>query len=137
MAHADTKPGLVSIIIPCFNYGHFLTDALSSVRVQSFENLECLIVDDGYTDNTAEIATDFTSIDSRFSHVSQKNQGLSAARNTGLARSRPEFVQFLDSDDLITIDKLQNQVYFLNENRDVDITYGAAEYLCFAKQSWP
>jgi glycosyltransferase involved in cell wall biosynthesis len=133
MAHADTKPGLVSIIIPCFNYGHFLTDALSSVRVQSFENWECLIVDDGSTDDTATVAKKFVAKDSRYLLIRQNNQGLAAARNTGIRAAKGEYIQLLDADDRLESDKLRVQANLLQVNDSVDLVYGEAAFFLSEK----
>ena len=118
------QPGLVSIIVPCFNYAHFLPETLKSVSAQSFQNWECIIVDDGSADNTSEVATKFRLYDSRFRLISQSNCGLPAARNTGIQASVGEYIQLLDADDLITPEKLELQVAYLEKNRTVDIVYG-------------
>ena len=86
---------LVSIIIPCYNYGHFLAEAIESVVRQSYPTKEIVVVDDGSTDNTAAIAARYP--EARYVH--QHNQGLSAARNTGIQQSRGTYLVFLDADD--------------------------------------
>lgn len=115
---------LVSVIVPCYNYGSFLKFTLESVLKQEYQNWECIIVDDGSTDNTKEIAEEFTVDDKRFAYVYQKNAGLSAARNTGVKHASGKYVQFLDSDDLIDTKKLQVQVEYMEQNERVDIMYG-------------
>ena len=85
---------LVSVIIPCFNYGHFLTLALESIERQAYPRLETIVVDDGSSDSTAQVA-----MTHRVTLLRQNNHGLSAARNAGLAVARGEFVLFLDADD--------------------------------------
>lgn len=91
-------PKLVSIVIPCFNYGNYLAEAVGSALRQTHEELEVVIVDDGSTDDTASIAQSFGG---QVRYVFQENAGLSAARNTGVREARGEFVVFLDADDLI------------------------------------
>lgn len=88
----------VSVVIPAFNYGRYLGAAIQSVLSQTFQNFELLVIDDGSTDDTRKILSRFT--DSRLRYVYQFNQGLSAARNTGIANARFDFVAFLDADDL-------------------------------------
>lgn len=118
----------VSIIIPCYNQGDFLPDAIDSLMKQTFIHWECIIVNDGSFDNTAEIAEKLALIDSRIKVINQKNKGLSGARNTGLRNSTGEMVQFLDADDRLEQDKIKSQVEFLNANPDIDIVFGDARY---------
>ena len=123
---------LVIIIVPSHNYAHFIGQTLDSVRAQSYQNWECIIVDDGSTDNTREIITPYLAIDSRFKYIFQNNQGLSAARNTGLAQCRGTYLQFLDSDDLIEPQKIERQVEYLEQHPEVDIVYGKSRSFCEA-----
>ncbi len=87
----------VSIIIPCYNHAHYLPDALNSVLAQTYTDWEAVIVDDGSTDNTREVAAQFT--DPRICYIYQENQGLSAARNTGIRAAQGQYLAFLDADD--------------------------------------
>lgn len=115
---------LVSVIVPCYNYGHFLGETLESIRLQSHENWECIIIDDGSSDNTKEISENFCKLDVRIKYIYQQNQGLSAARNTGINASKGVFIQFLDADDLIEFDKFKSQILIFNQNPTFDIIYG-------------
>jgi len=101
---------LVSVIIPCYNQARFLPDAIGSLIAQSLEDWECIIINDGSSDNTHEVALSFASSDQRIRYVEQKNQGLSGARNKGLDHAKGRYIQFLDADDLIEFDKLRLQV---------------------------
>ena len=107
---------LVSVIIPCYNQAQYLDDALSSVLNQTYANWECIIVNDGSTDNTEEIANKWCELDSRFKYVYKKNGGLSSARNFGLRNASGKYVQFLDSDDLIKPEKFSEQLKDLDES---------------------
>lgn len=93
------KLELVSIIIPCYNYGHFLHEAVESALNQTYHNVEVVIVDDGSTDDTRAIAKVLASKHSSLKYVYRKNGGLSAARNTGIDVSSGKYIVFLDSDD--------------------------------------
>jgi len=115
---------LVSIIIPCYNYAHFLPQTLENVLGLAYTNWECIMVNDGSTDNTEEIAKLFAPRDSRFRYVYQHNQGLSAARNTGIANSKGVYLQFLDADDLLDKDKIALQSKYLDEHPGIDIVFG-------------
>ena len=90
-----------SIVVPCYNQGNYLDDCLYSIFEQTFENWQCLIVDDGSTDNSKLVAKKWCEKDPRFSYSYQENLGLSSARNRGLRLASGDFIQFLDSDDLI------------------------------------
>lgn len=91
----------VSVIIPCYNQAHFLPEALASVQAQTFQDWECIIVNDGSPDNTAEVAREWIARDSRFQYIEKPNGGLSSARNRGLQEATGEYVHFLDSDDYV------------------------------------
>ncbi len=90
-------PG-VSVVIPAFNYAHYLPQAIASVLAQTYTEIELIIVDDGSTDGTR--TTIAAIADPRLRYVWQENAGLSAARNTGVREARHAFVAFLDADDL-------------------------------------
>jgi len=118
----------VSVIIPAFNHGSFVVYSLESLINQVYQNWECIVVDDGSSDNTEEIVQSYVRRDKRIVYVYQKNGGLSKARNAGLSRARGEYIQFLDADDLIESRKLQSHVRYLEDNPEVDIVYGEARY---------
>jgi len=117
-----------SVIVPCFNYGHFLAESLNSVSRQSLGNWECIVVDDGSTDETAAVARSYASRDGRFSYVFQENRGLSAARNAGLRLAAGEYVQLLDADDLLEAEKLEAHTVFLNRHEGYSVVYGPMRY---------
>ena len=100
----------VTIIVPCFNQGKYLAEALQSVFEQSFRNWECIVVNDGSNDNTEKVTQDFCAIDRRFILISKINGGLASARNAGLMHATGDYVQFLDADDVIHSNKLKIQV---------------------------
>ncbi|MBW6512547.1 MAG: glycosyltransferase [Desulfuromonadaceae bacterium] len=104
----------VSIIIPCFQQAHFLPDALASVQSQTCADWECLIVDDGSPDSTAAVAKEWTDKDSRFRYLYKHNGGLSSARNFGLDHAKGRYIQFLDADDVILPQKLEQQLQSLS-----------------------
>ena len=87
--------GLVSVVIPCYNQAHFLGEAIESVLAQSYPHFEIVVIDDGSTDTTSEVAGRYPGVRC----IRQDNQGLSAARNSGLRHSEGEYVVFLDADD--------------------------------------
>jgi glycosyltransferase involved in cell wall biosynthesis len=123
--HEDVLP-LVTIIVPSFNYARFISQSLDSVLAQTWQNWECVVVDDGSTDDTRAVVMSYAERDARIRYIHQEHRGVSAARNTGIERSRGAFMQFLDADDLIEERKLEKQVEFLRKHRNVDIVYGGA-----------
>lgn len=97
MSPRETASTPVSIIIPAYNYAHYLPSAVESLLAQTHRELEVLLIDDGSTDDTRHVAARFT--DPRVRYVHQANAGLSAARNTGLREARHDFIGLLDADD--------------------------------------
>lgn len=92
---------MVSVIVPAYNVGPFIKDCLESVRKQSLHDIEVIVVDDGSTDRSGEVADGFSQADPRFKVVHKSNGGPSSARNAGLNVASGEFVFFLDGDDRI------------------------------------
>jgi glycosyltransferase involved in cell wall biosynthesis len=119
---------LVSIIIPTYNYARFIAEAVASVHSQSYSNWEIIVVDDGSTDNTEEVVQRIAAADPRISYLRQDNARQAAARNYGIRQAQGSYFQFLDADDLIEPQKLAQQVAFLEQHPDVDITYCGVRY---------
>ncbi|KQR72110.1 glycosyltransferase family A protein [Pedobacter sp. Leaf176] len=123
-----SKP-LVSIIIPTYNYAKLITETLESVLRQSYDSWECIIVDDGSTDNTEDIVNDFINCHSTYSftYIKKVNEGTSAAKNTGVNIAAGKYIQFLDADDLISVDKLSVQVSLL-ESAIADLVFSKSVF---------
>lgn len=119
---------VISIIVPAFNYGHLIRETLASIASQTFVQWECIIIDDGSTDNTREMVHDLVNLDSRFRYVCHSNQGLSASRNRGIELSRGRYIQFLDADDLLEKSKLEHHCQYLETHESVEIVYGDVRY---------
>jgi glycosyltransferase involved in cell wall biosynthesis len=118
----------VGIIVPAYNYAHYLPQALDSVLAQTYPDWECVIVDDGSTDNTAEVVRQYVERDPRFRYVHQENRGHSGARNTGVRVTDTPLVQFLDADDRLLPDKLERHVRYLDEHPETDIVYSEVAF---------
>ncbi len=103
---------LVSVIMPAYNAEKFISEAISSVLNQTYSNIELIIVNDGSTDNTMEVVDRF-SRDKRVVVITQPNAGCSGAKNTGLNAARGEFIQYLDADDILSANKIEEQVRVL------------------------
>ena len=91
---------LISVVIPAYNAEQFLDETLESVLSQTYENWECIIVNDGSTDNTESIAKKWCEKDARFCYFYKENSGVSDTRNLGIKEARGEYIAFLDADDL-------------------------------------
>lgn len=98
----------IAVIVPCYLQATYLDDCLNSIYKQKYINWECIIVDDGSPDNTEEVAQTWVTKDSRFKYFKKENNGLSSARNFGLQQTNAEYIQFLDCDDFIHIDKFES-----------------------------
>jgi glycosyltransferase involved in cell wall biosynthesis len=115
---------VVSVVITCFNQGRFLEHSVNSVLQQTFTDLECLIIDDGSTDITRDIAKDLVKTDPRLKYFYKQNGGVSSARNFGFRQAQGEWIQFLDADDWIDADKIRFQLSHLaNLDADADIVF--------------
>lgn len=90
---------LISIIVPVYNVENYIQQCLKSLMVQTYKNIEIIIIDDGSTDNTGKICDDYAKIDNRITIVHKKNEGVSSARNTGLNIAKGEIIAFCDGDD--------------------------------------
>jgi len=119
------KQPLVSVIIPTYNRAHLIGETLDSVLAQTYENWECIVVDDGSTDNTDEVMAAYCAKDSRFRYYHRPDThkpGGNGARNFGFLMSKGEYVQWTDSDDLMHPEKLAKQVHLcMGKNASVSV----------------
>jgi len=113
---------LVSVVVPCYNQGQYLSEALESVLSQTYKNWECIIVNDGSLDNTDEVAKIYCDKDNRFKYIQKENGGLSSARNAGLKVIKGDYVQFLDSDDRIDPAKFEKQIDSFSKNINLSLS---------------
>ncbi len=112
---------LISVIIPCYNHGRFLSKAINSVLRQSYRQHEIVVVDDGSSDDTKAVAGRYADV----KYIYQTNQGLSAARNTGIDNSTGQYLVFLDSDDWLYDDALQINLQYLLQKKEAGFVSGA------------
>src|SRR5687767_13185831 len=118
---------MVSVIIPTYNYARFIGETLQSVKDQAEQDFECLVVDNGSTDNTGEVVQNFLA-DPRFRYIKQQNLGVSGGRNRGLQEAKRKYIQFLDADDLIEKNKLKVAVAYLEAKPEVQLVYSDMRY---------
>lgn len=106
----------VSVIIPVYNVDAYLSACLESVLAQTFQDFEVICINDGSTDNSLDILNQYAQKDNRIYVVSQKNQGVSVARNNGIITAKGDYITFLDSDDIIAPTFLESLVTALKQN---------------------
>lgn len=118
-----TGSKLISVIIPAYNVEKYLDRCIKSIVKQTYSNLEILIIDDGSTDSTGEIADQLATTDKRIIVIHKDNGGLGYARNTGIEHSRGSYLTFVDSDDFVALDFIEKSVNLLEkQNADCIIT---------------
>lgn len=116
----------VSVIVPCYNQGDFLNDALGSVWEQGYQDWECVIVNDGSTDQSEQVALQWVNKDSRFKYFSIPNGGVSHARNFGISRSSGTYILPLDGDDKISPNYLEEAVKAISAT-GITLVYGVTK----------
>ncbi len=114
----------ISIIVPCFNHAQYLDECLESVLGQTFQDWECIIVNDGSSDNTEEGAKVWLEKDNRFKYVKKENGGLSSARNAGIILAKGEFILPLDADDKISINFLEECYKVIQKDASINLIHG-------------
>jgi len=107
-----------SIVVPVYNVEQYLRECLDSIKSQTYGDFECLMVDDGSTDKSKSILQEFLLEDSRFKLISQTNQGVSAARNTGIRYAKGQYICFVDADDIIATTYLEDLYIAMGSNSE-------------------
>lgn len=120
----SVQPGLVTTIIPVFNRGAMLSEAVASVLAQTYRPIEVIVVDDGSTDDTAAVADALAARNPEVRVIHQENRGVGLAREAARPLARGEFIQHLDSDDLLLPRKFELQVAGLRAHPECDASYG-------------
>jgi glycosyltransferase involved in cell wall biosynthesis len=121
-----TRGPLISVVVPAYNAAGFLPEAFASVCAQDYQPLEIFVVDDGSTDNTAEVVR---SMGPNIRYLRQNNAGPAAARNHALRLASGEFVAFLDADDQWPAGKLELQLARFNRDPALEVVCGRIQYL--------
>ena len=113
----------VSIVVPVYNKELYILDCLKSLLSQTFQDWECILVDDGSTDNSLSIIQDFVEQNPRnWSILSKVNEGPSAARNLGILNARGAYLAFIDADDIWLPEKLAKQIEYMEFHQDIDLS---------------
>lgn len=130
------RESLISVIVPCYNHSHFIIETLKCIQQQSYSNWECLIINDGSTDDSEEVILNWIEKDPRFVYIYKKNSGVSDSRNLGIAKSKGIYILPLDSDDKISRTYLQEGVKILDNDLGIHVVYCEAEFFGAKSGKW-
>lgn len=123
----------VSVIVPCYNEGKFLQESIESVIGSTYSDWECIIIDDGSTDNTKQISVSFCKVDERIRYIYQNNSGVCSARNNAIAQSNGKYILCLDSDDKISSNYIEQCVEELD--KDDSLSLVTCNYKLFGRKN--
>ena len=118
----NTNP-LVSIVVPCYNQAQYLSEAIESIIKQTYQNWECIIVNDGSPDNTDEIVKDWINKDNRIHYLKKTNTGVCDTRNKGIALAKGSYILPLDADDKIAPQYLEEAISVFNKDNKLKLVY--------------
>ena len=130
------EQALVSVVIPCFNDGVFLEEAVQSVNNSTYKNVEIIIVNDGSTDNTREIGIQLQNRFTNVKYLEQNNAGPARARNYAISTSRGKYILPLDADDIISDNYIEDAVTILHKHSNVKVVYSNAEFFGEKTGKW-
>lgn len=127
---------LVSIIVPCYNHSCYVRDAINSVIQQDYKNYECLIINDGSTDDSENVILQEIINRPQFSYYSTENSGLSKSRNYGISKARGKYILPLDSDDKLDRNYVSSCVREIEKNNDIKLVYGNSFFFGLSKKEF-
>ena len=126
---------LISVIVPIYNVENYLRMCLDSIQNQTYKNFECLLINDGSPDNSAEICREYAAKDSRFRYFEKENGGVSSARNLGIERSEGVYITFVDSDNWVEPDYLE-VLYSIIVQEKADISVSTYKQFNTKENCW-
>lgn len=124
----------ISIIIPCYNGAKYIRETLDCLQKQTIDDWECVIVNDGSTDNSLEILKEYVVKDSRYKYIDKENEGPSIARNIGIAKSSGKYILPLDADDLIAPTYAEKAIDYLESHPKTKMVYCICQTFCGDKK---
>lgn len=128
---------LVSVVVPCFNYGNFIEETINSILVSSYKNIEIIIVDDGSTDSyTIDVIKEISFRNSLVKVISTQNNGLPAARNIGIENSSAPYILTLDADDKISEDYISKSLKLLQHDSNIPFTFTLVQLFGTQNKVW-
>lgn len=125
---------MISIIIPCFNCEKYIGRCIESIKKQTNQNYECIIVNDGSSDNSGNIINDLAN--DKFKLINQSNQGVSSARNTGLDNAKGDYICFIDADDYVVGNYVEVLIKNINKFPDADILHFNTKNNFYSSSVW-
>lgn len=131
----ENKP-LVSIIIPCYNQQNYIEQTLDSVKAQTYPNWECIIVNDGSTDDSLNVINKYVASDHRFVVIDKINEGVSIARNAAISSAKGEYILPLDGDDIITPPYISLAINHLQAYTQTKLVYCKAAFIGDREGGW-
>jgi len=123
------SPLAISVVMPAHNSARFIREAIQSVLAQTFRDFEFLIIDDGSTDDTLKIMREFAAADSRIRVITHPNKGMGQALNDAIAQARGEWIARIDADDLMTRDRLEKQLAYIEKHPDLAVAGSWIQYI--------
>ena len=127
---------IVSVIVPCFNHGIYLGECLESILLQTYKDWECIIIDNGSTDNTKQVTENYIQRDKRFKYIYNSKKGVSLARNTGIKNSVGKYVLPMDADDKIAAPYIKEAVAVLEKKENTKLVYCSAKLFGAVSRDW-
>lgn len=128
------KPPRISIVIPCYNGAKYICETLDCLQNQTVDDWECVIVNDGSTDNSLEILKEYVAKDSRYKYIDKENEGPSIARNIGIAASSGKYILPLDADDIIAPTYAEKAIDYLELHPNTKMVYCICQTFCGEKK---
>ena len=134
---------MISIVIPVYNAESYLDECVSSVISQTYQDWECILVDDGSTDGSADICDKWCAKDCRISVIHQENRGVLTARNQGIEKAKGDYITFIDSDDWVNSEYLADMYNGMALGGDIDVVstgviqHKASEEKTYRSFLWP
>lgn len=126
----------ISIIVPCYNGAKYIRETLDCLQKQTIDDWECIIVNDGSTDNSLEILREYAEKDSRYKYIDKENGGPAIARNTAIAASSGKYILPLDADDLIAPFYAEKAIDYLETHSNCKVVYGIADFFGDLTGEW-
>ena len=127
---------LISVIVPCYNQAQYMDESLQSVLDHSYQNWECIIVNDGSHDNTEVVGLKWQGKDERFVYVHKKNGGLCSARNYGIELAKGKYILPLDCDDKITKEYIKLGLQIIERDENIGGVYSKAKLFGAVNRVW-
>jgi len=127
---------IVSVIVPCYNHGIYLGECFDSILNQTYKNWECIVIDNGSTDNTKQVTESYVQKDKRFKYIYTQQKGVSFARNLGIKNSTGKYILPVDADDKIAPLYIEKAVEVLERKENVKLVYCNARLFGAANKDW-